>query len=61
MGATLFWGKMRDADMECKVAFLSFHLLLFPRFFISLITGHEPIRSLRNSWRKTRGGNYYLP
>src|SRR2546426_12307685 len=37
------WGKMRDADMECKVAFLPFHSLLFPRFLISLVTGHEPI------------------
>jgi hypothetical protein len=36
-------GKMRDADMECKVAFLPFHSLLFPRFLISLVTGHEPI------------------
>ena len=39
-------GKMRDADMECKVAFLSFHFLLFPRFFISLVTSHEPICAL---------------
>ena len=41
-------GKMRDADMECKVAFLSFHLLLFPRCFTSLVTGHESIYSSRN-------------
>ena len=36
-------GKMRDADMECKVAFPSFHSILFAKFFISLVTGHEPI------------------
>ena len=29
---------MREADMECKVAFPSFHFILFAKFFISLVT-----------------------
>jgi len=53
--------KMRAADMECKVVFLSFHFPLFPKFFISFVTSHEPICSSRNLWQKTRGGNDFLP
>jgi hypothetical protein len=47
--------------MECKVAFLSFHLLLFLRFFISFVIGHELICFSRNSWQKTCGGSCFLP
>jgi len=52
---------MREAGMKCKVAFLPFHSLLFPRFLISLVTGHEPIWSSRNLRQKTRGGRCFLP